>query len=394
MKLIKQLLLILSFFILTVSYAEQEPQPTPVNSSQPSIVPLPPNVDAKAYIVVDANSGYVIAQKNADEKLPPASLTKVMTLYIVADYLKADRIHLTDNVRVSENAWRVGGSRMFIRVGTFVPLDLLIQGIAVASGNDATVAMAEYIAGTEDTFANLMNQTAAKLGMSSTHYTDSNGLPSPDHYTSAADLSKLARAWINDFPQYYSWFSQKWIVYNNIKQPNRNRLLWQDPSVDGFKTGHTDDAGYCLIASSQRNGMRLISILLGSSSDKGRTAASQALLNYGFRFFETHKVYDANAPLSTARVWFGKSKTTSFGVMKAFYVTVPNGQYKNVKINITQDNNLRAPIVKGQGYGKISVMLNDKEVANQPLVALEANKECGFFGRFIDHIHLFFRSLF
>jgi serine-type D-Ala-D-Ala carboxypeptidase (penicillin-binding protein 5/6) len=359
----------------------------------PTLIPSPPEVDAKGYILIDANSGYIIAQKNADIRMPPASLTKLMTLYIVADSLRSGRIHLEDNVHVSEKAWRTGGSRMFIKVGTDVPVDLLIQGIAIASGNDATIAMAEFIAGSDDSFAGLMNQTAAKLGMNNTHYTDSNGLPSPDHYSTPSDMARLARAWIQHFPEYYPWFSQKWFVYNNIKQPNRNRLLWQDSSVDGLKTGHTDEAGYCLVVSAKRNGdMRLISVVMGSESDKGRTNASQALVNYGFRFFETHKIYSANTMLTKPRTWYGKENTTDLGIARDLYVTVPYGQYKNIKVTLTPDDSLHAPILKGKSYGKVMVTLNDKVVAEEPLAALQDNPECGFFSRMMERIKMWFHK--
>lgn len=359
--------------------------------SAPVLIPTPPNVDAKGYILIDANSGYIIAQKNADERMPPASLTKLMTLYIIADSLRSEQIHLEDNVHISEKAWRTGGSRMFIKVGTDVPVNMLIQGIAVASGNDATIAMAEFIAGSDDSFANLMNQTAAKLGMINTHYTDSNGLPSPDHFASPSDMARLARAWIQHFPEYYPWFSQKWFTYNSIKQPNRNRLLWNDLSVDGLKTGHTDDAGYCLIVSAKRNAdMRLISVVMGSQSDKGRMNASQALINYGFRFFETHKIYSANTILTKVRTWYGKNKTTDLGIARDLYVTVPTGQYKNVKMFLIPDASLQAPVTKGKSYGNVKVTLNDKTIAQEALVALQDNPECGFFSRMIEHIKMWF----
>jgi D-alanyl-D-alanine carboxypeptidase (penicillin-binding protein 5/6) len=363
----------------------------PTSTPVPQIIPSPPDVDAQSYILIDANSGYIIAQKNADVRVPPASLTKLMTLYIVADSLRNGRIHLEDNVHISENAWRTGGSRMFIKVGTDVPVNLLIQGIAVSSGNDATVAIAEFIAGSDDSFAGLMNQTATSLGMTNTHYTDSNGLPSPSHYSTSADLAKLTRAWIQYFPEYYPWFAQKWFSYNNIKQPNRNRLLWQDPTVDGVKTGHTDESGYCLIVSAKRNGdMRLISVIMGSKSDKGRTNASQALLNYGFRFFESHKIYAANTALSSPRTWYGKKKYSELGLDHDLYVTTPIGQFKNIKTNVVLNNPLKAPIIKGQSYGHITVTLNNQIINQESLIAIKDNPECGFFARIIEKISAWF----
>jgi serine-type D-Ala-D-Ala carboxypeptidase (penicillin-binding protein 5/6) len=373
----------------------QQPSPntiiTTTNQSAPQLIPSPPDVDAKGYMLIDANSGYIIAQKNADVRMAPASLTKLMTLYITADSLRNGRIHLEDNIHVSENAWKTGGSRMFIKVGTDVPVNLIIQGIAVSSGNDATVAIAEFIAGSDDSFANLMNKMAENLGMINTHYTDSTGLPSPNHYSTPADIAKLSRAFIQHFPEYYPWFSQKWFAYNNIKQPNRNRLLWQDPTVDGLKTGHTNEAGYCLIVSAKRNDdMRLISVVMGSKSDKNRTKASNALVNYGFRFFESHKAYAGNTALVSLRTWYGKKKTSELGVDHDLYITTPIGQYKNVKIDITHNNSLKAPIIKGQTYGNITVTLNGQIITQEPLVAIKDNPECGFFRRIIEWVMTWF----
>lgn len=352
----------------------------------PSIVPASPDFPVKGFILIDAYSGQVLAEKNADVHLPPASLTKIMTLYLTAQALKEGKIHFDDQVRISENAWRKDGSRMFIKVGSTVPVKELIDGIVVASGNDATVALAEYLAGSEDTFANLMNQTAAVLGMKNTHYVDSNGLPEPNHYSTPRDIATLAKEWILSFPEYYPWFKQQWIEYNGIKQPNRNRLLWHDSSVDGMKTGHTDDAGYCLVASAVRNNMRLIAVIMGAASEKARLDDAESLLNYGFRFFETHKLYNAETALVKPRVWFSKTKTIGLGVARDFYVTVPVGQYKNLKVNLNLHKDLKAPIVKGQECGKLNVILNNKILTSAPLVALQDNKRAGVFARSWDHI--------
>jgi len=341
-------------------------------------VPMAPSFTVQGYILIDANSGYVIAEKNADAHLPPASLTKIMTLYLAAEALQSGRVHFEDMVPISGNAWRKGGSRMFIKVGSVVPVKDLINGIVIASGNDATVAMAEYLGGSEDAFANLMNKTAAALGMKDTHYVDSNGLPEPTHYSSPRDIATLARAWILTFPQYYPWFKQQWFEYNGIKQPNRNRLLWHDPSVDGMKTGHTDDAGYCLVASAQRNGMRLIAVVMGAINDKARTDDTEGLLNYGFRFFETQKLYSSNTVLVAPRVWFGKKNTVPLGVKNDLYVTVPVGRFKDVKISVSLSD-LKAPIVKGQVCGVVNVTLDDKIIAIQPLIALNDNLRGGIF---------------
>lgn len=374
------------------------PRPT-LNKSVPSLgstksstpfIPVPPTINAKGYLLIDADSGYVIAQKEQDTHMAPASLTKLMTMYVVSAALKEGRIKLTDNVLVSENAWRTGGSRMFVKVGTQVPVSDLINGIVVASGNDACIAMAEFVAGSEGSFVDLMNKIAAQLGMKNTHYIDATGLPNPDNYTTPYDLSILARAIIYHYPEDYKWYSQKWMFYNKIKQPNRNLLLFRDPTVDGLKTGHTDDAGYCLVASAKRNTMRLIAIVMGSESTKQRATDAAALLNYGFRFFETHTLYTANTTLSKQRVWFGQEKETALGLAQNLSVTIPVGQYNQLKATLTDIPKLKAPIVKGQSYGQVQVMLNKQLIATQPLVALSDNPLSGFFSRLGDHVSSWF----
>lgn len=368
-------------------------QPTTLPASQapaivPSLIPSAPDVNAKGYVLLDANSGYIIAQKNADTRMPPASLTKLMTLYITAAALQNGQINLTDNVRISKQAWQMGGSRMFVKANSLVPVKLLIQGIIVASGNDATMALAEYIGGNQQSFVNLMNQTAASIGMTNSHYKDCNGLPAPDHYTTPGDIAKLAKAWVVNFPEYYPWFKQKWITYNKIKQPNRNRLLWRDPSVDGIKTGHTEAAGFCLVASADRNNMRLISVVMGAPTDSARANDSEALLNYGFHFFETHKLYAANSVLANPRIWFGKHKKINLGLSKDLYVTIPKGQYKQIKAVIALDDTLKAPITKGQSLGTVKISLNGKEISEKPLIALQDDPKGGFWTRSMDHLGL------
>jgi D-alanyl-D-alanine carboxypeptidase (penicillin-binding protein 5/6) len=380
--------------------ASTAPKPTPtLNKPIPTlgsaktsapIIPVPPAINAKGYLLIDADSGYVIAQKDQDTQMPPASLTKLMTMYVASAAIKEGRIHLTDNVPISENAWRTGGSRMFVKVGTQVPMQDIINGIIVASGNDACVAMSEFVAGSESSFVDLMNKMAAQLGMKNTHYADATGLPDPTNYTTPYDLSILTRAIISHYPEDYKWYSQKWMTYNNIKQPNRNLLLFRDPTVDGLKTGHTDDAGYCLIASAKRNEMRLIAIVMGSVSSKQRANDAEALLSYGFRFFETHLLYAANKPLSTQRVWFGQEKETAFGLAQNFYATVPMGQYDKLKANLSIDHKIAAPVVKGKSYGQAQVTLNNEVIATQPLVALTDNPLGGFFSRLWDHIASWF----
>ncbi len=363
----------------------------PAAQAAPSMmVPAAPAFDVKSYILIDANSGYIIAEKNAHEKLPPASLTKVMTLYLIANNLRSGRIHLNDQVLVSENAWRTGGSRMFIQVGTQVAVSDLIKGIAIASGNDATVAMAEHTAGSESTFVGLMNQQARELAMENTSYADSSGLPNDYNYSTASDLAKLAKAWIANFPEYYPWFGEKWINYNKIKQPNRNRLLWRDNTVDGLKTGHTDEAGYCLIASALRGQTRLIAVIMGAKSDATRATQSMALLNYGFRFFETRKLFTANTPVVKPKVLLGKDKYALLGFTHDLYVTVPIGQGKNVKVSASIAKKLQAPIEKGREYGLLTVTLDGKIVTTEKLIALQANKKANFIFAFFDYIKVWF----
>ncbi|CAL7964205.1 D-alanyl-D-alanine carboxypeptidase DacA [Gammaproteobacteria bacterium] len=378
---------------LASKMSEPELKPTAAAVKMLGSIPAPPDFDAKAYILIDANSGYIIAEKNADQHLAPASLTKIMTLYLIAQALGVGQTHLTDMVNVSKEAWRAGfgGSRMFIKVGAVVSVQDLISGIATASGNDATVAIAEHLTGSEQGFVNLMNKTARKLGMDNTNFTDSNGLPNGYHYSTARDLSILSKAWIANFPEYYPWFKERWMTYNGIKQPNRNRLLWRDSSVDGFKTGHTDEAGYCLVVSAVRGGMRLISVILGAKSDEARTKYSEALVNYGFRFFETRKLFVANTKLVAPRVWLGKEKTASLGLKNDFYITLPAGQHSGLKAKVDIGNNLKAPIIKGLTYGTLNITLDGKTIASQPLVALQNNQRANFIFAIYDYVLMLFQ---
>ena len=376
-----------SLTIGNVTAAENQPQ------SPPTLVPPPPKIDATGYVLMDANTGAIIAESNMDEHMQPASLTKLMTLYLAFQALKSNQIHLDDPVLVSQKAWEMGGSKMFIKVGNHVSVADLIQGIVVASGNDACVAIAEYIAGNEDTFAALMDQTANRLGMNNTHYIDSTGLPSPEHYSTPHDMALLTRAIINDFPEYYHFFSQKWMTFNNIKQPNRNRLLWRDDSVDGLKTGHTKDAGYCLITSAHRSDMRLITVVMGTPSDSDRASDAEALLNYGFRFYKTYKLFDANTPITKPRVWLGEHKHIKCGLKNPLYVTIPIGEYKNLKASMAISQHLKAPITKDQEYGAIEITLSGKPIASAPLLALESDKKGGMWSRMTDHISLLFKGM-
>lgn len=366
---------------------------TALKPSTPTLTPIPPALNVNGYILQDIYSGKILAQQNPDQRMYPASLTKLMTVYIIFEALHEGRIHLTDSVTVSANAWHTGGSRMFAQVGTTPTIEQLIQGMIVQSGNDACVAMAEYLGGTQDGFVNLMNQQAALLGMKSTHFVDCNGLPDPQHYTTPRDLAVLTRALILNFPEYYHYFGEKEFTYNNITQPNRNRLLWRDPTVDGLKTGHTDEAGYCLIASAQRNNTRLISVVLGAPSDAARTDDSENLLNYGFRFFESHKIYSAATPLTQANVRYGKIKQIPVGTTDDLYITVPTGQFPNVQVATNINNSLSAPIMRGQEVGTVNIILNGQTLSSAPLVALEDSLKSNIIARIWDDIGFYFDHL-
>lgn len=386
-------------FSAVTSLADQTTTTSPVAAAPTAptpqtLIPPAPSLNAKGYVLMDANSGKIIAQKNMNERLQPASLTKLMTLYIISQALHNGQIKVTDKVRVSKDAWKTGGSRMFLKLGSHVEVQNLIDGIIIASGNDATVAMADYIAGTQQNFATLMNQTAQQLGMKNSHFVDPTGLPKPQHYTTPHDLAVLARAIITHFPEYYGWYKQKWITWNKIRQPNRNRLLWRDPDVDGMKTGHTKEAGYCLIASGKRNGMRLISVVMGTPSDAARTNDSQALLNWGFRFYESHKLYNANQTVLTPRVWLGKNKHVNMGVAQPVYLTIPAGQLANVKRTVVIANELRAPITQGQAYGQLKITLNGQVIQDIPLIALQNDPKGGIWTRSTDHIAMLFKRWF
>ncbi|EKD70418.1 MAG: hypothetical protein ACD_46C00539G0006 [uncultured bacterium] len=360
--------------------------PVPTQPLQPTFTPGVPNLDATGFILLDANSGKILAQKDADKRMPPASLTKLMSLYIISAALKTGQIHMDDKVRISTKAWKTEGSRMFVKVGDEVPVKDLLQGVIVASGNDATVALAEHVTGTEETFTSMMNQQAKLLGMNNSHFMDSTGLPNKDHYSTAHDLAILTQAYIKNYPEDYSFYSEKWFTWNGIRQPNRNRLLWRYQYADGLKTGHTSEAGYCLVASAKKDGMRLISIVLGEPNDQARTEDSIRLLTYGFRFFETHKLYNGATPLIQARVWQGEKSEIPMGVTEDFYVTVPAGQYKRLEARLQLNNPLKAPIVKGQRYGSINIMLNNQVIASKPLIAFDSTEQGGLLRRATDSV--------
>jgi D-alanyl-D-alanine carboxypeptidase (penicillin-binding protein 5/6) len=358
--------------------------------AEPLPVPKAPSIGANAFILEDFDSGRIIADKDSNKPVEPASITKLMSAYAVFKELRSGKITLGDMVTISEKAWRTPGSRMFVEVGKQVSVEDLIQGMIVQSGNDATVALAEYVAGSEDSFAALMNRHAEALGLKDTHFVNSTGLPDPQHYMTARDIALLAAAIIREFPEYYKWYSQKKFTFNDITQYNRNKLLWRDESVDGMKTGHTDSAGYCLVTSAKKDDMRLISVVLGTDSEKARADASQALLNYGFRFYETHKLYDAGQQLATARVWEGATDTVSLGLDSPLYATVPRGQYKALTASMTINNRIMAPVSKDEQLGSVQVQLGDEIIAGKDLVALQGIGEGSFLQRIVDKALLYF----
>ena len=338
--------------------------------ANPVPVPAPPQVAAKSYLLIDFDSGKVLAEKNSQKRIEPASITKLMTAYVIYSEIEAGRLALQDEVLISEKAWRKGGSRMYVEVGKRVSVDLLLKGLVVQSGNDATVALAEHIAGSEAAFVDIMNQYAAKLGMNDTVYRNSTGWPDKEHLTTASDIAILAKAIIREFPEHYKRYSEKVFTYNNIKQYNRNKLLWRDESVDGMKTGHTESAGYCLVSSAKRADMRLISVVLGTRDEKARASVSQSLLNYGFRFYETHKLYAAGQTLNETRVWKGDVENVALGLQQDLSVTIPRGSYKFLEAVMEVDPNLQAPIEKTQKLGVVKITLKEEELHSAPLIAL------------------------
>lgn len=367
---------------------------TPLAARAQAIIPAPPQLAAEAWLLVDATTGTVLVEKNGEQRLPPASLTKIMTSYIVEEELDRGTVTMDDMVNVSVRAWQMEGSRMFIREGTQVRLEDLLRGVIIQSGNDASVALAEHVAGSEEVFADMMNQHAARLGMTNTNYVNATGLPNENHYTSAADLVKLTRALINDFPQHYDMYAEKYFTYNDIRQPNRNSLLWRDPSVDGVKTGHTEAAGYCLVASALRDGMRLISVVMGAGSEEGRAVESQKLLTYGFRYFDTIDLYDAGESLRDVRVWGGDRDSIGLGLAASAVVTIPRGSEDELDASLDFPAEFRGAITEGAEVGTLTVTLEGESVFEAPLVALSPVEEAGFFARLWDAIALFFLKLF
>ncbi|XPF96396.1 serine hydrolase [Colwellia sp. RE-S-Sl-9] len=368
---------------------------SPVHAN--NIIPAPPTVNAKAHILIDFTTGKVISEENADSLLAPASLTKMMTSYIIGKELTSGNIKNTDKVTISESAWAKNfpeSSKMFIEVGTEVSVELLNQGIIVASGNDACVAMAEHIAGSESAFADLMNAHAEQLGMNSSYFENSHGLDSQEHKTTARDMATLAKALINDVPEEYKIYKQKSFTYNNIKQYNRNSLLWdKSMNVDGLKTGHTSQAGYSLVTSATKGDMRLISVVMGTESERARKVESKKLLNYGFRFFETYTPYKAGEKFVTNRVWMGDVPEVDLGIMVSTPITIPRGQRKNLEANFELSKQLTAPLGKGEVVGKVFLQLNGEDIAEYPLVTLQEINEGSMFSRLMDYVKLQFADL-
>jgi len=379
-------------FFASWSVGAQSPAPDPDRSSPP--VPAAPQLAAESYVLMDFNSGQMLVEHNPDMRVEPASITKLMTAYVVFNGLAEGKLKLDDAVPVSEKAWRTGGSRMFIEPSMQVTVEDLVRGMVIQSGNDASVALAEHVAGSEDAFADLMNHYAAQLGMQGTHYMNATGLPDPGHYTTARDVALLSAATIRDFPDYYTWYSEKEFTFNEIRQHNRNTLLWRDPAIDGLKTGHTESAGYCLAASAKRNGMRLVSALMGSASESTRASETQSLFNFGFRFFETVQLYKGGQELTRARVWKGLEDEVPLGLEQALFVTIPVGRYEDLEAQLQLQPQLMAPLDAGATLGRLNIALDDELVASRNLVALSAVEEAGFFGSALDGLQLWFEEMF
>ena len=354
-------------------------------------IPNPPELDATSYFLIDFDSGRVLAEKDPDKHIEPASITKLMTAYLVDKAIADGDIALDEMVTISEKAWRMKGSKMFVEVGKQVPVEDLPKGLIIQSGNDASVALAEHIAGSESAFAGYMNHQAQLLGMTNTNFVNATGWPDENHYSSARDIATLTRAVINEFPESYAYYKEREYTYNKIRQFNRNRLLWRDDTVDGVKTGHTEAAGYCLVASAQREDMRLISVVLGSDSDKSRTQSSQSLLNYGFRFYETHKLYRAEEVLKTARIWYGEQEQVNLGVGKDIHITIPRGRYRDLDASMEIDREISAPVALGQQLGQVNIKLDDELMLSEDIVAMQDVSEGSFFVRTMDSIKLMFR---
>ena len=359
-----------------------------------SMVPKAPKLNLDSYILLEANTNTVIAEFNSENQISPASMTKVMSGYVIADQIASGAISLDDKVLVSEKAWKTGGSKMFIEAGKRVSVRDLLSGIVIQSGNDATVAMAEYVAGSEEGFVDFMNAYASELGLSNTLFQNAVGWTDPNHFSSVNDLAQLTKALIANFPDHYATYKEKEFTFSGIRQLNRNKLLWRDDSVDGVKTGHTESAGYCLISSAKRNDMRLIAVVAGSPSENERLISSQRLLEYGFRFFATQKLISKDSEITTAKVWGGKMDEVALGTKEDILLTLPRSDFKNIQANYNFKNNIQAPISNGDVIGDIEFISNDRVVLSAPLVAIESVEAKGFFGRIWARIVFWILSLF
>ncbi|MDO7590776.1 MAG: D-alanyl-D-alanine carboxypeptidase [SAR86 cluster bacterium] len=376
----------LIYFLLIVPFC--------MDLSAQSLVPKAPKLNLSSYILIEASTNTVIAEFNSDNQIAPASMTKVMSGYVIADQIANGSISLDDKVLISEKAWKTGGSKMFIEAGKRVSVKDLLSGIIIQSGNDATIAMAEYVAGSEEGFVDFMNAYASEMGLTNSLFQNSTGFSDPNHFSSAKDLAKLTQALINNFPDHYATYKEKEFTFSGIRQLNRNKLLWRDDSVDGVKTGHTDSAGFCLISSAQRNDMRLIAVVAGSESENERLTASQRLLEYGFRFYATQKLVSQEIKVTTAKVWGGKTDEVALGSTKDIYLTLPRSEFKNIKANYQFNNNLQAPIEIGQMIGSIEFTSNDRVVLSAPLVAIETVEAKGFFGMLWSRLVYWITTLF
>jgi D-alanyl-D-alanine carboxypeptidase (penicillin-binding protein 5/6) len=356
-------------------------------SNVQAVVPEAPEINASGYLLMEMHSGKILVEKNADQRLEPASLTKIMTAHVVFEEIAKGKLKLSDMVHISEKAWKTEGSRMFVKVNSDVSVEDLLRGLIIQSGNDSAVALAEHIAGSEDAFAGLMNAHAAQLGMTSTNFVNSTGLPHPDHYTTPSDIVKVTAATIRDYPDFYPMYAEKQFTYNEIKQYNRNNLLWRNNAVDGVKTGHTEAAGFCLVSSAKYDQMRLIAVVMGTESAKARIKESQALLAFGSRFYETHRLYEAGQKLTENRVWFGDQKILALGIGEDVYVTIPRRDYDNLKPTLEVKAKLEAPINKGDSLGNVTVMLGNDVVTTRPLVALAQVEKGSLWRRFLDFIY-------
>ena len=379
MKIVSLFLAVLTVVFSASSWAAAKP------------IPNPPALNSSSYFLVDFDSGRVLAEKDPDKHIEPASITKLMTAYLVDKAIADGDITLDEKVTISEKAWRMKGSKMFVEVGKQVAVEDLLKGLIIQSGNDASVALAEHIAGSESAFAGYMNHQAQLLGMENTNFVNATGWPHEDHYSSARDIAILTGAVIRDFPESYRLYREREYTFNKIRQFNRNRLLWRDETVDGVKTGHTESAGFCLVASAQRDDMRLISVVLGADSDKARTQSSQSLLNYGFRFYETHKLYRADEVLKTARIWYGGQEQVSLGVGKDIHITIPRGRYRDLDASMEVDREIAAPVTRGQQLGQVNIKLDDEMMLSEDIVAMQDVTEGSFFVRAMDSIKLMFR---